>query len=666
MNLNERILIMFEKYTSLGYRDDIQGLRALCSFIIMSFHIWIHKVSGGVDVFFVISGFLMASILLRSYFTFNKYNPMHFWSAIARRVFPSAYIVIMTTLVLSYFVLSPSFLTSTVDEIIATIFHMENIQLIRKSVNYLASDVPSSPVQQFWALSIQMQFYFILPLLMIPLAIMAKRMNSSWPMFLGVIIVALCSFSYSVVTSFVTPSSSYFDPAARLWEFLSGVLIYLMAVNVNHFGKRSATCLLGLIMILGGAIFIPSTIPFPGFIALIPVIGAGMVIISGVGGQGVLNKFLANSFMKFLGGISFSIYLWHWPILVFYKEYYDIVDVSLIHGAGIIVLSFLLALMTNVVVEKQVYKIPKNKLYVNILIGVVFFVPVAIFSLVVRSNFVTIEHELSYKWKNHKANENYVDEIMKGTVSMPIPRNELIAARRVLPEPYNIHCNQEGGGTSAKKCSFGDMDSETKVVLVGGSHALQWLPALRSIAKRNSFEIISMSKSSCPLGALKHSDKSCQVWNENVLQEIEDINPVAVITNSTRTSTTSEYIPEEYINSWKKINALGIRVIGIRDNPRFSYNVPDCAYKDQTSQGKEACVKQRKNSLLTDNPASSYSELIGSIDLSNWLCSDTECPVVNKGMLMYRDAHHVHLPYVKYLTAVIEKKMSSLLPDVVN
>ncbi len=301
----------------------------------------------------------------------------------------------------------------------------------------------------------------------------------------------------------------------------------------------------------------------------------------------------------------------------------------------------------------------------NICIGVIFFLPASFIALVVKNDFISIEHEITQKWNDFSGNNN-ANKLKNKLVSTTISRDELIAARRVLPSPYNIGCHQQGSGTSAKKCSFGDVGSDIKVVLAGGSHALQWLPALRLIAKKNNFEIISMSKSSCPLGALKHSDISCKVWNENVFKEIEKIDPAFVITNTTRTTTTSEYIPEEYVDTWRRMNSMGVDIIGIRDNPRFTYDVPDCAYKDQVSRNNDPCIKKRINSLLENNPANAYRNLIGNIDLSDWLCNNQLCPVVNEGILMYRDVHHVHLPYVKYLTSIIEKQMNVLVPTIVK
>lgn len=224
---------MFDKYCSMGYRNDIQGVRALGAILIMIFHIWVNKVSGGVDVFFVISGFLMSFILLRGYFKDNIINPFLFWGSIVKRIAPSAYVVLGVTLFVSYLISVPNSLYGSINEIVYSSLHLENLQLIRKSIDYLASDSTPSPVQQFWALSLQMQFYFLLPLTILPLAYVSKRVNSSMPLIYGVIIVVILSFIYSIIETNTNPTRSYFNPIARAWEFFLGTLTFILTSNIK-------------------------------------------------------------------------------------------------------------------------------------------------------------------------------------------------------------------------------------------------------------------------------------------------------------------------------------------------------------------------------------------------------------------------------------------------
>lgn len=654
---------MFDKYCRMEYRDDIQGIRALGAILIMIFHIWVNKVSGGVDVFFVISGFLMSFMLLRGYFKENTINPLFFWGGIAKRIAPSAYVVLSATLVLSYFFSSPYTLHETINEIVISSLHAENLQLIRKSVDYLRSDGAPSPVQQFWALSIQVQFYLFLPLVLIPLAYTSKRLNNSIPLILGVAIIAAISFVYSIVATHHNPFTSYFNPIARVWEFLIGVLTFLFTSNIKETKYKNLLGLLGVMLIFGGALLIPKEASFPGFIALIPVTGAVLILMSGVGGFGFTNKILSSKPLVLLGGISFTIYLWHWPILIFYKEHYGYNSVGVLQGFFIILLSTLLAYITSRSIEMKFNKLSRDNVMINFTIAVLFLMPVLLSSLIVKNKInktitVTIKELRVQEIPNAPINEKIKIE---KNVLLP-DRNIFLSTGGLTPSPLEDECSQKEHGSEVKYCRLGKVNSKNKIVLAGSSHAEQWLPALEFFGEKNDFEVISMTKDYCPLGPLDDSNKSCYEWNVNVLNKIKEINPYAVITNSTKTERNDiEHIPYSFVEAWKELNELGIVVIGIRDNPRFNFNVPECVYRNKRSP--ELCYLKRSAVLQEYNPALDYDGLIKNIDMTDMLCTKDICLTTYSGHLIYRDKSHIHLSYVKYIKDQLEYKLKKIMTE---
>nr|WP_299380187.1 acyltransferase family protein [uncultured Halomonas sp.] len=655
---------MFDQYCAGEYRKDIQGLRALGAILIMVFHIWLHKVSGGVDVFFVVSGFMMASLLLKGFFKQGVVNPLVFWGGIVKRVAPSAYLVLGVTLLASYLLISPSFLMATTTEIIASVLHIENLQLMRDSVDYLAADVPDSPVQQFWALSIQVQFYAVLPFILLSLAWASRKLNTSAPLFIGVPLIIVASFIYAVIVVAENPSLHYFDPLARAWEFFTGVLVFLVVCNLNFVKYRSLLGLSGLLLVIGGAFLIPKGASFAGMVSLIPVLGAACILVSGSKGAGLANRLLSTRGLVYLGGVSFTIYLWHWPLYVFYQTYFDINSVAIVPGLAIMALAILLAIATSKLVEAPFKKIPREKVLVNFAIGILFFSPVMASAYLLRNDILATYDKATEQWVKQDVEPYHQTRIFPEKTPNAIEEEELFAARGVFPEPYNTNCQQSVHGTAVKTCRFGAVDADRKVVLVGGSHALQWLTALRAIAKDNNFEIVNMIKSSCPLGVVEESNASCRVWNEKAMAAIVEMQPDVVITNSTRTTEDEgEYLPESYVDSWKALAAHGIKVVGIRDNPRFEYDVPDCLYKHQQASAN-SCSLDRNEVFQAENPAVEHEDLIANIDMSDLLCTETRCPTRFKGYLMYRDDHHVHLPYVKFLRENVEKQLKGALPDV--
>ena len=653
---------MFNKYCTSEYRKDIQGLRAVGAIMIMIFHIWLNKVSGGVDVFFVVSGFLMSYILLKGYFEYGIINPLPFWGGIIKRVAPSAYIVLLVTLIAIYFISLPSSLNVIINEVIASALHIENIQLMRKSVDYLASNEPSSPVQQFWALSIQVQFYLVLPLILIPLAYLSHIKKSSVPLFLGVIAIILISFIYATLSIINNPALSYFNPLSRVWEFFFGILCFLTVSNIKTIRYQGALGFIGLALIIGGAIFIPTGAGFSGPVSLVPVLGAICIIVSGVGKQGLVNRFLSSKALVFLGGMSFTIYLWHWPILVFYKEYFNSDSINLVQGLTIITLSIVLAYVTSRIIESKFVKIPREKVLVNFSIGMVFLLPVLIFSFILKNEVSIIINNLNSKWKTEPVEQYTEKTIYLEQTDLPIERNELIAAKEILPETYSTGCHQNGDGLKVETCIFGDLTSNLKIVLVGGSHATQWLPAIDEIGKDNHFKIISMTKGNCPFGITKEANPSCIQWHKYAMEKIIKINPYAVITNSTKTySDEMEELPESYIKHWKKLYSYNIKVIGIRDNPRFTFDVPNCIYKNTLSKDSNICSIERNTSLLKVNPALRYEGIIKNIDMSDMFCTKDRCLTQFSNYLMYRDAHHLHLPYIRFIKSNLELKLTHAL-----
>ncbi len=191
---------------------------------------------------------------------------------------------------------------------------------------------------------------------------------------------------------------------------------------------------------------------------------------------------------------------------------------------------------------------------------------------------------------------------------------------------------------------------------------MQWITALDEIGKNNNFKVINMTKAACPLGAVEDSNESCHKWNESALEEIANINPYAVITNSTRTDLDKgEFIPESYIDSWKAINANGIEVIGIRDNPRFAFDVPECLHRNRNNPDPDTCTVDRADVLLATDPAIEYQDLIKSIDMSDMFCTDDKCLTTFSGKIIYRDAEHISVEYAHFIKDNFETKLKEVL-----
>lgn len=659
---------IFHNYSGTKYRKDIQGIRAIGAILIMVYHIWFNKVSGGVDVFFVVSGFFMTGLLLRQYSNDGSLVPFKFWGKIIRRVAPSAYVVLLVTLIAGYFFISPSLLRAFVNEVLFSAVHLENFRLIMLSVDYLSQNNPPSPVQQYWALSMQIQFYVLLPILVFSSIFIAKKMLSIMPLVLVFSSFIVMSFFYSVYVTQWQPGSAYFNTGARLWEFLAGGLLAVILPFISVSQRFvNITGFVGLVSLLLVGIIVPESMSFPGYIALLPVIAALMLIISGSGSQvSTVSKILSNKYLVAIGGVSFTVYLWHWPILTFYQRYIDSTEVGFLAGLLIMLFSCFLAHATSKLIDTPVKKIGKDKIWVSYGIGVLFFAPVAISAVTLRQDIVSSQAERIAYWEQSEITQLVSMDAGKEMRANEIFFADFLAINKMHPESYVTGCHQELYASEVKTCEFGDTDSEVIVALVGGSHAAQWLPPLDEIGKNSGIKVINITKSGCPLGAVDMSPESCEEWNVSVLERLHEINPNVVVTNSTRAGVggVDEFTPESYVEQWLSLSVAGIDVIGIRDNPNFGFDVPSCVYKNKAEP--LVCSIEESSAYLPQDPSVEHANNISgfsNIDIADWFCVEGLCPPIFGNILIYKDSDHISVPFSLMLRYKLHEQLHALRPE---
>lgn len=657
---------LFQCYSSTTYRQDIQGVRALGALLIMVYHLWLNKVSGGVDVFFVVSGFFMANILLSQLATEGRVQPLVFWGKLIRRIAPSAYTVLVATLLLGLVFTPETQWVGLINEVIYSAFHVENLHLMRSSVDYLAREAPPSAVQQFWALSIQIQFYLIVPIVFMIAARVGIAVRAIFPLILAACGVVALSLAYSVYSTLESPESAYFNPATRIWEFFSGVLVALTLPYLNlRRSIRNALGLIGLVTLLLAGLVIPKSTHFPGYVALIPVAAAVCLIISGSGtSQTIVSRMLSHRYLTSLGGITFTIYLWHWPLLVFYLEYTGAQEAGLWGGALVISCAITLAHLTSRLVEVPLIKdrTVKQHPLAPYLLGAAFSIPAVAAAGALKLHFRSI-------YSDNGTDSRYLEQqsISVQKDATTISYAQFISAKGRLPKSYLDSCHQNPASPDVAVCEYGDTASNVVVALVGGSHAAQWLPALSTIGEHLGLKVLSITKSYCPLGALQDSNLSCVEWNKRLIGYLAEIQPAVVITNSTRAhkAGVEEHVPESYINQWKALADHGIEVIGIRDNPQFEWDVVHCVVRNQ--QNPLLCSKALADSLRYEDPAKPLSEQIPSlklVDMTDYFCTDGTCTAVFNDILMYNDKEHISVPYVNFLTKKLLEQLVRASPRV--
>lgn len=655
---------LFEPYAARRYRDDIQGIRAIGATLILIYHIWVHKVSGGVDVFFVVSGFLMTTLLLRHYVNEGSLRPFRFWGNIIKRIAPSAYVVLLATLVFGYFFLPPLFWRVSLNDLLFSAAHLQNFQLLRLSVDYLATDAHASPFQQFWALSMQVQFYLVLPFLLMMGLGLSQLLRSRLPLLLVIASALLLSLLYSFVITARDPEPSYFNTAARIWEFLAGALTALV-IPYLRLNKRMALCLglLGFGILLSTGLLVPRSVPFPGFIALVPVLGAVCLLVAGHRHEDmVVSKFLSNRYLVALGSMSFTVYLWHWPILVYAQHHHDTTQLSFIQGLGVIAAAVMLAYVTTALVETPFRRLPRATPWVSYLVGVLFFLPTVVPALSARQYAVQLHAyvEEAEPVADHEFFAGSTISLQDDATGVSLSQFASVNANKSNTIPHCLDGNV---------CESGDLLAERMVALVGGSHAAQWEPAFAKLGERYGFKVITLVQMSCALGYLEWMDENCRAFNENIVSRLAELKPDFVITNSTRLdrqnySNFVEYVPKVYSAKWREITALGIPMVGIRDNPWFESNPSLCVWNNP--EHATTCARPVEELYMPDNPATPVAAkipLFHSVDLGNLYCADGFCPAVFEQRLMYFDDHHFTRTYVEFMTKAIYRELQTQTPE---
>lgn len=657
-----------------AYRPEIQGIRTIGALLVAGFHIWGGRVSGGVDVFFVISGFLITGSLFREIQRSGTIDVVAFWGRIAKRTAPMAYTVLAVTLAVAMLWLPQSRQQAFLAEVLYSALHLENIKLMMNSVDYLARGEAPSPVQQFWALSVQVQFYAVGPFLLLALAFIARKLRSGTVLFTSALaVIFLMSLAYSIFETRLNPSPAYFNTFARAWEFaLGGLLgISLAHVNIPH-RPRMVAGWLGLVLVVSCGFVIPASVHYPGYVALWPTLGATLVLLSGGEKTGFgAERILAARPLVALGELSFSFYLWHWPILIFALILTRRTHLGLREGLLVIVVALCAAYVSNRWLEQPIQRsaIGKRRTWHVHAMAAAFALPI----LIVSSAWLIV---------NEREGERQQEAMKRMRADYPggaLPASAATAVKPgipVYPTPAAVkgkhanRCQQNMQDPEAITCAYGvEKEARKTIALVGGSHAEHWLPALEIIARENRWTIMAITKSACPFIAGNVRGAACIEWNSNVHELLRKLRPDAVFTTSTRHAKSKdgrpiEIAPQGYIQHWEQLAENGMTVIAVRDNPRMRIDNMECI--EANLQDPTQCALRRADLFSQPNPLSSLDPKLPNVsfvDLMDRFCDEELCLPVVGNVLVYRDSHHITIEYARTLAAILGERMRQVRPD---
>lgn len=652
--------------TQRRYRPELQGLRAVAALLVVLYHVWLDRISGGVDVFFFISGFLITGQLFRASLRGGiEFRPM--WGRMIKRLLPAALTVLVVTMAVAIMVLPEHRWFDTIREVVASALYFENWQLAADSVDYFAQD-GQSVVQHFWSLSIQGQFYLVWPLLVAGVVMVARRCG--WglrkSLFTALVVVSAGSLVYSVWLTETNQPLAYFVSPTRIWEFGLGGLLALTIDRIVL--PRLVRIVLGWLgvasLVLCGLILQVGTL-FPGYVALWPMAAAGLVLLAGATHSRIgADYFLSSRPLAYLGNLSFSLYLWHWPVLVFVLVVRDQNPVGPRTGVAIIAFSLLLSVLTYHFIETP---IRESRIGVVTNWGAYRFAVATLVPVLVAAGAWHIVTDQRSQFAFELDDPEHPGAQILGTGG-PVFDPE----QSVLP-PFSA-LSEEWGGLPKGECHYPEWDDEFKVcvterdsparrvVVVGDSHAMQLLGALGPIAENHNWEIIQMGRGGCPLTA-ETGEEACANWNTGVMEEITEMQPDAVFTMGSKDvgEGLEEKTPEGYVTQWRKLAEADIPVVAFRDNPRFDFDPAECV--QQHDLDALQCGMSQEDFLAPQPP---YADMdipseVSFVDLSDAYCIDGHCPPVIGNVLVYIDDNHVTSTYMETLSPLLETKLTETL-----
>ena len=599
--------------TSTPKITQIQGLRALAALLVTLFHAkWVNGGFIGVDIFYVISGFLITGLLLREIERTGTINFKEFYARRFKRLLPTSFFVLLVTAVASWLLIPATMRSSLGRDIIAASLYVSNYLFAWWQADYQNLDATPSPVIHYWSLAVEEQFYLIWPLLILFFFIAATKFKKKILLTLLVATVTALSFVFSIYQTETSPIWAFYSLPTRAWELGLGALLVLLP----PIKTKKLVGLLGFIFIIVSAFIFGETTAFPGVNAVLPVLGTVMLISTINSWPPFLNDVANSRMFQWLGEISYPLYLWHWPLLVLPSTYFAR-PLAIYERILAIIATIILADLTHRFIEEPFRKHKTEPTLVFKRSGVITLVSVLIGTAIIFSSSDKID----------------VSGI-NGAVSL--------AQIKARPLVYDDGCHANYAQTKSDKCEYADTKSDKTMVLYGDSHAAQWFPALVEIASRSGYRLISLTKSACPSVDTVRLDQGgfkmsrCKQWRINTVKRIQEINPDVLIMSSfqyfaqpPRFTDREKWWNDGQRKLLTEVKNISPHLIYITDTPHPLRDIPACLANYSISKCN---TTQRSEDLSISG--------FDVINPNSWLCSRV-CPAVKDGVVAYRDASHI-------------------------
>jgi peptidoglycan/LPS O-acetylase OafA/YrhL len=685
------------------YRHDLDGLRGVAILLVAVFHVWFGRVSGGVDVFLALSGFFFGGRILRTAMTPGaSLWPVPEVTRLVRRLLPALVVVLACAAVLTILIQPETRWETFADQSLASLGYYQNWELATTASDYLRAGEAVSPLQHIWSMSVQGQFYIAFLALIFGSALLFRRifgrhMRIAFIALLSALTVA--SFVYAIFVHNADQATAYYNSFARAWELLLGALVGAVVSRLSWpMWLRTITAVIGLAAILACGALIDGVHEFPGPWALVPVGATMLFILSAAnrvadphtaGRMPAPNRLLATAPFVALGAMAYSLYLWHWPLLIFYLSYTGHPRVNFVEGAAVLLVSGVLAWLTTKFVENPLrYKTAAASAPAVPLRARLRRPTMALGSVVVL--LAVALTATSFTWREHVTVERSSSKELTGLSSRDYPgaralldkakvpklpmRPTVLEARNDLPRTTEDGCISDFDNVGVITCNYGDDQATRTIALAGGSHAEHWITALDLLGRMHHFKVVTYLKMGCPLTTeevpLVMGDNrpypKCHEWNERVMAKIIADRPDYVFTTATRpwNIKPGDVMPGTYTGIWRQLSDNDIPILAMRDTPWLVRNGQPYFPADCLAEGGNAisCGVKRSDVLSPRNPTLDWVAqfpLLKPLDMSDAVCRKDICRAVEGNVLLYHDAHHISTTYMRTMTTELGRQIAA-------
>jgi peptidoglycan/LPS O-acetylase OafA/YrhL len=678
--------------TTRRFLPEVQALRALAVALVVIYHLRPDVVPGGyigVDVFFVISGFLITGHMLREVRTTGRLRLGHFWANRARRILPASLLVVAVVLLTTPILMPITDWAEISRQGLASVLYVQNWALVGNAVDYLASDTAATPFQHFWSLAVEEQFYILWPLVVLAAAVVAARSRRGPRALTTALLVAFgllvaASFAWNLISVADEDPAAYFATTTRLWELGAGGLLAVTLRYTERFRlARSALALAGVGAIAVGAMTLTAETPFPGTAALLPVLGTVAVIAAGrTAGLGSLTWIVDRAPVQWLGNVSYSLYLWHFPIIVWFTEYAD-GEPTKLESLGLLGLMLVAAGASYTFVEQPLRSTawlknhdPRSLGFAATAMAVacaLTLVPTARAAQVERdwdalAASIEVSTEPGGIYGAHTAADGKLDVFTNGTTAIrPNPITAVDDMEIALQSP----CRSELSTETSKVCEYGDPTSDTVVALIGDSHARMLTTPLVNLAEERGWRLLGFFHNSCPFSYEERAWNAddCEALNTESMEQLRTAEPDAVITsylgrNGFRdTDTGMEPGIKGFADLWNDLHDLGAGVYVVKDVPEAKNKSQACVAENY--ENPERCAINRDRAMVRRDLVDKAAELAPHatvIDFTDFYCGPAKCHQVVGNVLVYRDRGHITNTFALTLQPYLAQAIPARFP----